>query len=320
MIDALDRLQEGLLLVFLLYAVGLVFVEREQFIAPSVDPWGEDKTLPVLWKIGARDLAAGLLWFGLMFLTLVKDTLVQRVPYTQVGVEVAALFALLLIVSAIRSGARPSNLRACELSRGALADGVREVARKAGGFELAGPSVYVLENSSQALPCAPPTAAVVMPRQLLDSMSRHEIDALAFWQLCRQSHPCHALPRRMLLVSNALVVSLLEWLVAGPVMRCALLLPLVAVQFAVLSRYLPRVRTEADLRAAKLAGDAEVFLSALAGLFRYRGVPIAESAVRQIARRRGISSGRVAEIMAERIAPAETRYPTTGSYFETGLA
>jgi hypothetical protein len=76
---------------------------------------------------------------------------------------------------------------------------------------------------------------------------------------------------------------------------------------------------EADLHAAKMTGDAEVFLSAVAGLFQFRGVHIPEASVRRIARRSGIPSGRIPEMLAERIAPVEDRYPTTGSYVETGL-
>jgi Zn-dependent protease with chaperone function len=312
-------LQEGLLMVFVLYVAALVFVERAQFEAPSADPSGKDKAIPVLWKIGARDLASGLLWFLLMGLTLLKEIVLAPVAGAHAAFEVIALLALLVAVGAIRSGAQPDNLRAVLLSRGALLNGITGVARKAGCFESAEPSVYVLEEMSQALPSAPPTAAVVAPRQLLDTMSRREINALAAWQLCRQSKQCHARPLRRLLVWDAVAVCLLECLVPSPVIRCATLLPLLAVQIAALAKYLPHARLEADLRAAKLTGDAEVFLSAVAGLFRFRGVPIPEASARPIARRSGIPSGRIPEILVERIAPVEDRYPTTGSYIETGL-
>ena len=46
---------------FLLYGAALIVVERAQFEAPSADS-GQDKTLPLLWKIWGRDMASGLLW------------------------------------------------------------------------------------------------------------------------------------------------------------------------------------------------------------------------------------------------------------------
>jgi len=197
-----DRLQEGLLAVFLLYAAALIFVERAQFEAPSADAFGKDKPLPLLWRIGARDLASGVLWIVLMLLSVLKGIVLAPVASMRAALEVVALIALLLAISAVRSTAQPENSRAGQVFRGALLSGIRGVARKAGGFELADPSVYVLEDMSQALPCAPLTAAVVAPRQLLDTMSRRQIDALAAWQLCRQSKQCHARPLRGLLLAG----------------------------------------------------------------------------------------------------------------------
>jgi Zn-dependent protease with chaperone function len=94
------------------------------------------------------------------------------------------------------------------------------------------------------------------------------------------------------------------------------LLALLAIQFAALAVYLPRALAAADRRAMELTGDPEAFVSAVAGLARFNGAALPEASLREIAARGGILPERM---LAGRIAAAEDRYPTTGSYATTGL-
>ncbi len=134
-------------------------------------------------------------------------------------------------------------------------------------------------------------------------MSQSEIDALAARQLCRQSKRYYSPPSRTLLACDVFAACLLEWLGMGP---------------AALSVYLPRALAEADRRAVDLTGDVEAFVSAIAGLARFSGAHLPEASLRETAARSGIPADRVRALAAERIAPAEDRYPTTGSYIATG--
>jgi hypothetical protein len=76
---------------------------------------------------------------------------------------------------------------------------------------------------------------------------------------------------------------------------------------------------QADLRAIQLTGDAKAFFSALGGLSRFTGIPPSEPMLLKIGRATGISPERIKELLAEHEAKAEDRYPTTGSYMDTGL-
>ena len=160
---------------------------------------------------------------------------------------------------------------------------------------------------------------MLVPRQLLDSMSRREIDALVARQLFRQSKQYYRPPFWTLLACDVVAVCLAEWLVVSPAMRWVAFLSLLAAQFAALAIYLPRALLQADFRAMELTGDPEAFLSALAGLSRFSGVPVGEALLQEIVRRSGVSSDRIPALLAERSAPAEERYPTSGSYLTTGL-
>jgi hypothetical protein len=232
---------------------------------------------------------------------------------------VAALVFVLLVIGAIRLKRRQRRAEEIELSRGVLFESIRRTGGKIGFFGLAAPRVYVLPDLSEAPLCAQFGRAVLIPRQLLDSMSRREIDALAMWQLCRQSGQYSSPPLWALLVCDVVAACLLEWLVPSSVVRWVALLPLLAAQFGALSIYLPRALLRAEIRAVELTGDPEVFLSAMAGLFRFSGAPVRNALLEEIERRNGISQDRILGLLAGRIAPADERYPTSGSYMTTGL-
>jgi hypothetical protein len=203
-------------------------------------------------------------------------------------------------------------------SRGSF-DGIRRTAQRIGFYGLAAPRVYVLPSLSEAPLCAQFGIAVLIPRQVLDSMSRREIDALAVWQLCRQSGQYSSPPLRALLVCDVVALCLLEWLAPSSVVRWVALLPLLAAQFGALTIYLPRALARAGIRAVELTGDPDVFLFAMAGLFRLSGAPVRNVLLEEIERRHGISQDHILGLLAERIAPLQERYPTSGFYMTTGL-
>ena len=66
---------------------------------------------------------------------------------------------------------------------------------------------------------------------------------------------------------------------------------------------------EADWRAVELTGDAETYLSAIAGLARFSRTPLPEASLRKIAARSGLSPERIPALLGGRIAPAGDRPP-----------
>jgi hypothetical protein len=159
-----------------------------------------------------------------------------------------------------------------------------------------------------------------VPRRLLDSLSRREIDALVTRQLCLQSTKQYFYPAFWTLlvfdVAAVLVAQLLHAGTAGCLLVAAFLF---AAELGVLSIYLPRAIFQADLRALDLTGEPEVFLSALGGLSRFSGTPLPPKPLQEIARRKSLSPDRIASLLAEDCSPDQDRYPTTGSYLTTGL-
>jgi hypothetical protein len=115
------------------------------------------------------------------------------------------------------------------------------------------------------------------------------------------------------------VVSIAQWLQAAQLFAFLLYLSLLAVELFALSRSLPRMLFQTDLRAIQLTGDAEAFFSALGGLSRFTGVPPSEPMLLRIGRATGISPERIKELLAEHETKPEDCYPTTGSYMDTGL-
>jgi hypothetical protein len=323
----LDRVYEGLAMVFVLCFTAMFFIDRVQFQSRLTELLGKARRLPPVWRVPASDPIPGLLWFPIMALSVV-DTLGphpaahQHVPWTlwqKAFLSMAAVVFVLLFIGGTHLKRRQRRAEELELSRGVLFDNIRRAARKIGFYRSVVPRVYVLPDVSEAPLCAQFGCAVLIPRQLLDSMGRREIDALAVWQLCRQSNQYSSPPLRALLACDVVVACLLEWLVPGSAIRWLALLPLLAAQFVALSVYLPRALARAELRAVELTGDPEVFLSAMAGLYRFSAAPVSNALLHEIERRYGIAADRILGLLAERTAPVADRYPTSGSYLTTGL-
>ena len=322
----LDRLQEALLIVFALYLPAMAFVDRAQWRSRLVELLGNAKGIPVLWRIPIDDPIASILYFSLVPLYCADAVL--RSPATHAHVPwqlwqggVLAIIATVVWVPmgvGMTRGRRwQGRAEALRLSRGALMLRIRRMANKTGIFRRLG--IYVLPDMRLAWDCAYSYRVVLVPRQLLDSMSRREIDALAAWQLCRQSKQYYAPPSWTLLACDAVAVCMLDWLKVSPATRWIILLAVLAAQFAALAIYLPHALAEADRRAVDLTGDPEAFVSAMAGLSRFSYAPMREAWLQKIAARSGVAADRIPALLAERIAPAEDRYPTSGPYVTTGL-
>ena len=329
MTTAFDRVQEGLAMAFCLQIWTMFIVDRAELKSRMVGILGYARRIPLIWSGPAVNRAFWMLYMPWVGVSVVGDFAGMgdthpHVPWALWQKVVFGLFAVAVasfaVVATIWIRRRRRQAKMLPLSRGVLWESVRKMARKVRISELiGGAGIFVLPDMSRALRLGWPGTTVLIPRQLLDSMSRREIDALAARQLCLQSKQYFYPPFWTLLACNAAVVCLLEWLVASATVRSLGLLPLLAAQIVALRFYLPGALTQADFRAVEMTGDPEVFLSSMAALSRFSGTPINEPLVTEVARRSGISVDRIPDLLAERIVPEEDRYPTSGSYLTTGL-
>jgi Zn-dependent protease with chaperone function len=185
--------------------------------------------------------------------------------------------------------------------------------------QLSAIPVWVVPDFDGAGTCAQLGRGIIIPLSLLDQLSRKEIDAVVARQLCLQRGSSSGNLLWTLLASDVAVVVFLGVVHAGVAISCLAYISLVVAELLVLAHRLPRIFVQADLRAVRLTGDGESFLSALGGLKRFGGRPLAPEVLQQIANEsRPIAEG-VALLAGDSPALAWDRYPTSGSYMETGF-
>lgn len=230
----------------------------------------------------------------------------------------AGVFALLAGVAAgvLLPGARgPLGTRPQALSTGALRDRLFDLARRA-GVKLRGLYVVPLRRERMANAFAVSGGVVMVADELLDRMSRREVDAVLAHEI---SHLEHHHPILTLLVAAA--VGALAGMVPAS-LGLPYSWPVGIVMFWLTYLFVAR-RCEfaADAGAAALTGDPESMISSLGLLARLNEVPLAwgrglrwlvthpttEARGMAIGRRAGLAPERVAELL-ENGLPSTERY------------
>jgi hypothetical protein len=237
----------------------------------------------------------------------------------KIGIVAIFGFVLLFLAAAIRFHMRLRALGDFQLSRGNLLVTVRKLSKNSKFLGIQDAPLFVIPNSDFAKMSARMGSGVVLPLSLLDSLTRREIDALAARQLCVQSRQFYFPIFWILLACNVAVVVVVQAVEVAPLYAFLLYLSVLVLEFLILRRKLPQMFFQADLRAIHLTGDAEAFFSGLGGLSRFMGVPADKSVLWEIGRQVSVSPDRIEMLLAEHDTKAEDRYPTTGSYIETGL-
>ena len=267
----LDRLTEGLLICCGLYYGTVYFIKRAQWKIRMEEILGKAKGRRAFWRGQAAEAVAWIPW--LLWIVLSGVALARTPGPASWRIDLMIITAQVWMHGDWFAGMllrrRRSQAEASRLSRGVLFDSVRKMARRAG----VRPRVYVLRDLSQA-PLL--ENSVLLPRQLLDTMNRREIDALAARQFCRQSKRYYYPPILKLLAFDAVAAYLVDLLATDSAARWIAFPALLAIQCAALAIYLPRPLAAADSAAVKLTGP-ETFLSALAGLARFNAAPVTGS-------------------------------------------
>jgi hypothetical protein len=318
--DAIERFQIGLLIAFLLTASTMFFLDRAQL--------KRRRTIgPIIW-IGPAVAASYYLWWAaFIVLSLVRDVVDHPAAHTHAPISlaekiaIAAIFGfvLLFLAAAIRFKMRLRVLGNFQLSRGKLLVAVRKLSKNSKFLGIQDAPLFVIPDLDFAEMSARMGSGVVLPLSLLDSLTRREIDALAARQLCVQSKQFYFPIFWILLACNVAVVAVVQGLEIPPLYAFLLYLSLLVLEFLALSRKLPQMFFRADLRAIHLTGNAEAFFSGLGSLSRFTGVPADKATLWEIGRKVSVSPDRIETLLAEHDTKAEDRYPTSGSYMETGL-
>jgi hypothetical protein len=331
--DAIGHIAVGYLIVLALLFCNIIFLDSAALRSRQRSLLGNVGGALSIW-LGIKDKRITYLFFLLwivpgtvcMFVGMFNDhpATHPKVPpplWQEITIATIGAIYILIFMAAMRLALRSRILKKYQISRGLLLNAVNSISRNAKVTTSLGqvPPVYVIPDSDFARTCPLMRIGVVIPLRLLDLLTRREIDALAAQQLCLQSYQIHDPALWILLGCNVVVVSLAQWLQIGPLLSCLVYPSLLAAELYTLSRYLPHILFQADLRAIRLTGNADAFFSAMGGLSRFTGVPPSEPMLLQLGRATGVLPEQIKELLVEHETKPEDRYLTTGSYMETGL-
>jgi Zn-dependent protease with chaperone function len=265
---------------------------------------------------GFDPLPRGGRLLGQMRLLVPLALVLVAIPAFGAGDPRAGVFALLgaVVAGFLLPGARgPMGGTPQALSSGALRDRLFEFAHRS-GVRLRELYVVPMRRERMANAFAVSNGVVMVGDELLDRMSRREVDAVLAHEI---SHLEHQHPVRIMLAAMGACV---------PVTVVAMTLQLpCAVPAGFVAAWLSylfvarRCEFSADAGAAALTGDAEALISGLGRLARLNDMPLAwgrgwgwlvthpttEARCLVAGRRAGLAPERVRELLANDLPPAE---------------
>jgi len=231
-----------------------------------------------------------------------------------------AVFALLGAVTAgvVLPGARgPLGTTPQALSSGALRDRLFDLAKRA-GVSLRQLYVMPMRRERMANAFAVNGGVVMVADELLDRMSRREVDAVLAHEI---SHLEHRHP--MMMVAGAAAAWLLVSVISMPI-GYAYVVPMgITASWLAYLFVARRCEFVADAGAAALTGDAEAMISGLGQLSRLNDVPLTwergrgwlithpstQARAQALGRRAGISPERIEELLTSGLPPVDHYQP-----------
>jgi Zn-dependent protease with chaperone function len=325
--DAMEQIEKGFLIFAVLLFIAVLLLDWAIRKARLESMFGNTVKPAVFPAGGIEDSSFRLFWTAWVVFKLTDEFLLRPVvrshaPWSPGWRTVflavyAAVPLVLLTLIYVWWRSRPKNV--FQLSRGLLFDTARRMTNKLAPLALMETPVYLIPNPDCARTCARFGRGVVLPLPLLDILNRKEIDALVARQLCQQTNRSSRRKLWTLLASNAAIVIAVGLFHPGVVISCLAYASFLSAELWILFRWLPCGLIEADLRAMRLTGDPGSFVSALRGLESFGGKPLEPKVLQEIARAAVVSKDRLADLREEPTTPATDRYPTSGSYLETGF-
>jgi len=323
----IEQLRHGAVIVFTLHVSTMIFIDRVQLQNRRRCLIGDSVGTPIYWRGPASERSFYLLWSSWILLDVVglaapRSIVSSRVPapYWQwFALGAWAILVLWIVTVDFRFRRRMRFLKDFQVSRGRLVDAVDGLALRTGAFALGTPPLFIIPDRDFEKGCARLGVGAALPLELLDMLSRQEVKALIARQLCQQAGSFYYAAFWALFVVDASGVVAVRMLQFGTLASGAAFILLAAAEFLLLGRFLPQMLMNADIQSIRLTGDPEAFFSGVGGLSRHTGAPIQEASLMEVARRSEIPPERLTTLLAERVSPAEDRFPTSGPYLETGL-
>ncbi|MGA2848105.1 MAG: hypothetical protein ABSE46_03840 [Terracidiphilus sp.] len=322
-----EQLQDGVLFVEVLQLFGIIFLDYARQKCRIASILGKSGGFVGVWPRGVSDLALAVFWFMWMPASFLRDVVFHqgahsRAPLslsTEVSLAAMDTVLFLFLAFAFLSKLRMRGLGDFRVSRGKLYASVSKLSKRAKYLGFESTPLYVVPDADFARIFARIPNGVILPRGLLDMLTRSEIDALAARQLCVQSRQSYIRGFWVLLACNVTVVSAAQWIRVSPPYSFLIYLPWLAAEFIAINSCLPHLLFLADIRSIQLTGDRESFFSVLGGMSRFTGVPLQEPIIQTMGQKTGVSPDRIPALLGVHEAKPEDRYPTSGSYMETGL-
>ena len=315
------------MIVFVLHFSATIFIDRAQLQNRRQCLVGDPGSAPIYWRGPASDRSFYLLWTLWLLLDVIglaapRSIVNHRVPdppWQWFALGVWMTLVLWIVVLDFQFRRRMRFLADFQVSRGRLINAVRSLASRTGGFAQGALPLYIIPDRDFGVACGRLGRGVILPLEMLDMLSRQEVKALIARQLCRQAGDFYYPAFWILFAADVSCVFAARMLQLGTLASGAAFMLLAVAEFLLLRHYLPRMFLSADIRSIRITGDAEAFFSAVGGLSRHTGALIQEASLMEIARKSEIAPERLTALLVKRLSPAEDRFPTSGSYLETGL-
>jgi hypothetical protein len=329
--DTTERIQIWLLIVFLLQIASSAVLDSTQLRSRIYHLTGRK---PGLLSMGSGRTFRSTFWpfWGIWLVnSFIREFSRRPAAHAQFHwllwqkIAVGAIYAALLLFMAVdfRSEMRLRALGTFRLSRGKLFQAVGILSKKSKFFGLQGAPLFVIPDANFDTLATRASRGVVLPLGLLDQLSRSEIKALVARQICVQSRKFYFPVTWILLccdvVMAAFMAAVALWPRLGTPIICALCAAIIAIELVAIERCSPRMLFESDLRAIRLCDNPETFFSAVGGFSRFTGAPLNEQELQKLGKAASISHQRISELLAAKDTKAEDRFPTSGSYMDTGL-
>jgi hypothetical protein len=317
---------------FLMQWIAMLVLDRVELQVRMRGLGGEPARAPILWFGPGSALILARLYVVWLMIQLVQVFFGHRGagpgPTRTEGQILGSLLLFLvglvgataLLVATNEWRRRKISLADYSVSRGQLHTSFRRLASRAGFLFSESSPLYVLPEEDFPRLCRHLRWGVIVPRRLLDELSRREIDSIAAFQLAFQSRRFYNQSSWYLLAANCGAAGAAWLLRLGSLSTGLLLLTMLAAEILAIHYLAPAMIVRAYVYAIELAGDPEAFFAAQGALERSGGAPMPKKRLQELGRRARLSPDRIAALLASRPeAEPQDRYPTTGSYMETGL-
>lgn len=326
----LNNFADALAYVLILQWVAMLSLDRMTLRVRAASLLGNSKTVPRFWYgPGCAGTFYGLYWLWMFAYFAADITRPQTIHRSRLSSDSSAIAVVAVLLVAFgfnlflgfQTRAAAASLETYRVYRGKLADAARSVVSRCGRrllpFDVA---LYVLPKENFADLCNSVRWGVALPFEFLDELSRKEINSIVAGQVSRQSQHVYAPVYWAALLLNGVSAYLVYAFHLGLAEAGILLVALASIELISIRLYSPFMQFRAELYSIELGGSPEAYFSARGWLNSIGGEPLRPEMLRRIAAKSNLSEAEMSALLSkQQISEEKDRYPTSGSYLETGL-